>query len=204
MTEALAWLIEQPSASYDTSATTGSPPASFRLTRSVTSSPQVGLTWCTSASNGSRRPACMRAAVVVQDDLLVHRLELHQSSPTSCRPEELLAPAVSRRPAHRPRRGCCTGRTIARVVACDAAARDAAARRSDARPGPRCRSSSSTWPTSCGWMPVQVNDTAPPRSPASSGPRIRRPSMPASAVERVRQSAPARARPRCPFRARSR
>src|ERR1035441_9740422 len=43
-TEVLAWLIEQPSASYDTSATAGSPPASFSATRSVTSSPHVGLT----------------------------------------------------------------------------------------------------------------------------------------------------------------
>src|SRR6266702_280958 len=43
-TETLAWLIEQPSASYDTSATAGSPSASFRVTRRVTSSPQVGLT----------------------------------------------------------------------------------------------------------------------------------------------------------------
>ena len=56
ITEALAWLIEQPSESYETSSTTGSPLTSLRLTRSVTSSPQTGLTWCTSASNGSRRP----------------------------------------------------------------------------------------------------------------------------------------------------
>src|SRR4051794_3900107 len=51
-TEADAWEIEQPTASYDTSSTT----PSRRCTRRVTSSPQVGLTWWTSASNGSRRP----------------------------------------------------------------------------------------------------------------------------------------------------
>jgi hypothetical protein len=51
-TDVDAWLIEQPAPSYETSSTT--PPATF--TRSVTSSPQVGFTWCTSASYGSRRP----------------------------------------------------------------------------------------------------------------------------------------------------
>ena len=45
ITEALAWLIEQPSESYETSSTTCSPPTSLRATRSVTSSPHVGLTW---------------------------------------------------------------------------------------------------------------------------------------------------------------
>ena len=50
-------LIEQPMASYETSSTTASLPAPVTCTRRVTSSPQVGLTWCTSASNGSRRPA---------------------------------------------------------------------------------------------------------------------------------------------------
>src|SRR5262249_55082321 len=43
ITEALAWLIEQPSESNETSSTTASPLTSFRLTRSVTSSPQTGL-----------------------------------------------------------------------------------------------------------------------------------------------------------------
>ena len=52
ITEAEACEIEHPSASYDTSATR--PSATW--TRSVTSSPQVGLTWCTSASYGSRSP----------------------------------------------------------------------------------------------------------------------------------------------------
>src|SRR5262249_34625724 len=60
-TDTLAWLIEQPSASYDTSATAGSVPASLSVTRSVTSSPQVGLTWCTSAWNGSCCPLGGRA-----------------------------------------------------------------------------------------------------------------------------------------------
>src|SRR5262249_23692267 len=41
--EALAWLIEQPSASYETSATAGPSPESFSETRSVTSSPHTGL-----------------------------------------------------------------------------------------------------------------------------------------------------------------
>src|SRR6185437_348391 len=45
-TEALAWLIEQPALSYDTSVTVS--PSS--LTRNVISSPHVGLTWCTSTS----------------------------------------------------------------------------------------------------------------------------------------------------------
>ena len=54
MTETDACEIEQPSASYDTSRTVL--PSSDISTRRVTSSPQVGLTWCTSASNGSRRP----------------------------------------------------------------------------------------------------------------------------------------------------
>lgn len=44
ITEALAWLIEQPSGSYDTSSTHRWPPTSFSVTRSVTSSPHVGLT----------------------------------------------------------------------------------------------------------------------------------------------------------------
>ena len=50
-------------------------PSSF--TRSVISSPQVGLIWNDSASNGSRRPGPVRRPVVVQDDLLVHLLQLH-------------------------------------------------------------------------------------------------------------------------------
>ena len=53
LTDVDAWLIEQPCPSYDTSSTT----PSTTFTRTVTSSPQVGLTWCTSASNGSRSPA---------------------------------------------------------------------------------------------------------------------------------------------------
>src|ERR1700677_4111327 len=44
ITDALAWLIEQPSEAYDTSSTPGSPPTSLSDTRSVTSSPQTGLT----------------------------------------------------------------------------------------------------------------------------------------------------------------
>src|SRR5437773_2577957 len=48
-TDTLAWLIEQPSASQEMSATTGSAPASFSATRRVTSSPQVGFTCRTSA-----------------------------------------------------------------------------------------------------------------------------------------------------------
>src|SRR6185437_2933507 len=51
-TEVDAWLIEQPAPSYETSSTT----PSATLTRNVTSSPQVGFTWWTSASYGSRRP----------------------------------------------------------------------------------------------------------------------------------------------------
>ena len=58
ITEADAWEIEQPSASYDTSSTTRPSGPSQTCTRSVTSSPQVGFTWCTSASKGSRSPAC--------------------------------------------------------------------------------------------------------------------------------------------------
>ena len=54
ITEVAACEIEQPIASYDTSATR---PVRRRCTRTVTSSPQVGLTWWTSASYGSRRPA---------------------------------------------------------------------------------------------------------------------------------------------------
>jgi len=54
ITEAAAWLIEQPSAAYDTSSTV----SPSRCTRNVTSSPQVGFTWCTSASYGSRSPSC--------------------------------------------------------------------------------------------------------------------------------------------------
>jgi hypothetical protein len=57
ITDVAAWLMEQPSAAYDTSDTTASAPSPSRCTRSVTSSPQVGLTWCTSASYGSRSPA---------------------------------------------------------------------------------------------------------------------------------------------------
>lgn len=58
ITDAAAWLIEHPSAAYEMSSTVAAPPTSARCTRSVTSSPQVGLTWCTCASNGSRRPLC--------------------------------------------------------------------------------------------------------------------------------------------------
>ena len=54
ITDVDAWLIEQPSPSQPSSAIA---PSATR-TRSVTSSPQVGLTWCTSASNGSSRPRC--------------------------------------------------------------------------------------------------------------------------------------------------
>ena len=54
ITDTDACEIEQPSESYDTSRTVL--PSSDIRTRSVTSSPQVGLTWCTSASNGSRSP----------------------------------------------------------------------------------------------------------------------------------------------------
>ena len=53
LTDVAACEMEQPTASYETSSTTPEP----RWTRSVTSSPQVGLTWCTSASKGSRSPA---------------------------------------------------------------------------------------------------------------------------------------------------
>src|ERR1700733_5660781 len=57
MTDALAWLIEQPRDSKETSSTTASPSTpGFSATRSVTSSPQVGFTWYTCASNGSRSP----------------------------------------------------------------------------------------------------------------------------------------------------
>src|ERR1700683_4880536 len=44
MTDALAWLIEQPSASYEMSSTAGSPSTSLRGTRNVTLSPQPGCT----------------------------------------------------------------------------------------------------------------------------------------------------------------
>src|SRR6478735_1797079 len=44
-------------ASKETSVTTASAPVPETSTRRVTSSPHVGLMWCTSASNGSRRPA---------------------------------------------------------------------------------------------------------------------------------------------------
>ena len=45
-----AWLMEQPRASYDTSVTVAPSPSPVTWTRRVTSSPQVGFTWCTSAS----------------------------------------------------------------------------------------------------------------------------------------------------------
>src|SRR3984957_18170206 len=44
MTAVLAWLIEQPSVSYEMSSITGSPSTSLSVTRRVTSSPQTGLT----------------------------------------------------------------------------------------------------------------------------------------------------------------
>src|SRR6478752_3315732 len=56
-TEVLATEIEQPWAAYEMSVTTASGPVPVTSTRRVTSSPHVGLMWCTSASNGSRRPA---------------------------------------------------------------------------------------------------------------------------------------------------
>ena len=49
-TDAEACEIEQPTASYETSSTLSPFPSSARCTRSVTSSPHVGFTWCTSAS----------------------------------------------------------------------------------------------------------------------------------------------------------
>jgi len=53
ITDVAAWLIEQPTLSCVTPLTV-SPSSS---TRSVTSSPQDGFTWCTSTSYGSARPA---------------------------------------------------------------------------------------------------------------------------------------------------
>ena len=78
ITDVAAWLIEQPSASYDTSSTTAR--RRRRCTRRVISSPQVGLTWCTSASNGLPQARVVRVLVVVQDDLLVQRVEIHGQS----------------------------------------------------------------------------------------------------------------------------
>ncbi len=54
MTDVDAWLIEQPSPSQPRSVIA----PSVMRTRSVTSSPQVGFTWCTSASNASGSPRC--------------------------------------------------------------------------------------------------------------------------------------------------
>ena len=73
------------------------------FTRRVTSSPHVGLTWCTSASNGSRSPRPVRVLVVVQDELLVQR----SSMPGD--PEEWLRHLhVERRDAgRRSRPACC-------------------------------------------------------------------------------------------------
>src|SRR3954449_1161866 len=56
ITDAAACEIEHPSASYETSSTRVPSGPSARCTRSVSSSPHVGLTWWTSASKGSRRP----------------------------------------------------------------------------------------------------------------------------------------------------
>ena len=44
---------------------------------------------------------------------------------------------------------------------------------------------SSTWPTSCGWMPPSSKQIAPPRSTFSVGPKMRRPSTLLQRVQRV-------------------
>ena len=49
-TEVAAVEMEHPSASYDTSVIVADGPLPSRCTRSVTSSPQVGLMWCTCAA----------------------------------------------------------------------------------------------------------------------------------------------------------
>ena len=159
-TDADAWLIEHPSVSYETSDTVS--PSS--ATRSVISSPQVGLIWNDSASNGSRRPAPCGRPVVVQDDLLVHLLQLH-----SRHPEELAGRA---HPVHQ------RGHLVRRVVHGEGGARrwrpprsaGAAATRSGARPARRRPRSSSTCPTSWACTPSTTNATAPPRDSSVVGP----------------------------------
>ena len=49
-TEVAAVEMEHPRASYDTSVIVADAPVPSRCTRSVTSSPQVGLMWCTCAA----------------------------------------------------------------------------------------------------------------------------------------------------------
>src|SRR6478752_1884701 len=55
--EVIGFFFFKQKTAYEMSVTTASGPVPVTSTRRVTSSPHVGLMWCTSASNGSRRPA---------------------------------------------------------------------------------------------------------------------------------------------------
>ena len=107
-------------------------PSSASATRSVTSSPQVGLTWYDLGAERLPQPAVVRVLVVIQDHFLVHLLQLH----CSVHSEEVAAPPHA---GHQPVdlvRACCTRRTTpARWRRCRTGG--AAATRSGGPPAPR-------------------------------------------------------------------
>jgi hypothetical protein len=74
MTEALAWLIEQPSESYETSSTTvdvlEADPQRHLVAADRVDVVHLGI-------EGIPQALVVRVAVVIQDDVLVHRFELH-------------------------------------------------------------------------------------------------------------------------------
>ena len=80
MTEIEACEIEQPCPSHDTLPSV--PPS--RCTRRVTSSPQVGLTWCDSAVPLGGKTLAVRMLGVLEDELLVQLLHrvAHAASPS--------------------------------------------------------------------------------------------------------------------------
>ena len=104
----------------------------------------------------------LRVLVVIEDDLLVH---LNPFAPSWSRPEHLLPPNARHQRVDLGERRCRCRTTPASWPARRTGASPAA--RSGDRPAPRCRRSSSTWATSCGWTPSTTNAIVAPRSTGS-------------------------------------
>src|SRR4051794_401533 len=115
----------------------------------------------------------VRRPVVIQDDLLVHLLQLHQLTPKKSR--AACTPSTSAATSS----GVLYTAKVARTVAatpnrrCSGHAQWCPTRTATPR-------SSSTCPTSWACTPSTTNDTAPPRSARSRGPMIRTPGTCAS------------------------
>src|SRR4029077_14437789 len=128
---------------------------------------------------GVTQALVMRVPVVIEDDLLVQRLQLHLPSPHATWKNRCAwrIPSAS---------ASTSSRVVYRwnealVLAWTPSARcSGQAQWCPARTATPC--SSSTWLTSCGWTPSTSKEIAAPRPAGVSGPRIRTPSIAASPV----------------------